>query len=619
MREHLFHATPRGRARMAWCLAVLVLLAGAGGLGFAGQIKLDTSQIPPVKGALKRLKLTPSQAPTEFVNKVLANVAPGAKVEALSQSSFARQHGIKSSQDVRAAVDRDRVVAIIETAKGHADVFPSLEKLIPMANSDGKTLPPIPKNHADAAKRAAEDVLTQGIFGRDASKPVLDEMLTLNAAEFNQSPRGGPDTMNKAKSGPILASFPVKRMIGALQVFGEGSRGVINVAANGKIHGFSKHWQTASDYDEVKETRTPAQIADLIREQLADLAKKGDVEVEDVRLGYYDGDGGYLQPVYQFRAKVSITPRSGKKETNDNFVAGYIPIGTTLEPIPSMGDKGANPPGVPPGAPTNLPLSELWPTEPPTITGEDAAPQTRIAAASDSPIDPDVAAADPTVGRYVVRNDYSGWVHSANLFWSGLQASGYGAYFTNAQYYWAYPFEFQGSKNSYINSVHVAEIEVHGDWWLWSTYQNWGDLVSVDSIPSPGLGGSAGGKAAYFIIHSCEVVPSAADTSSWPTKWWHVFGGLHSVLGYRTIMYIDDGVMYPFGKHMGWGSNLVSSWLNDVVSSSMYSSGSGRVMHGVWKPYGRPSTISVCGHGGDSVYYTANLGKATCLTNYWYY
>jgi len=45
----------------------------------------------------------------------------------------------------------------------------------------------------------------------------------------------------------------------------------------------------------------------------------------------------------------------------------------------------------------------------------------------------------------------------------------------------------------------------------------------------------------------------------------------------------------------------------------------GEVMHGVWKPYGRPSTISVCGHEGDSVFYTAGVGPAGCLQNYWYW
>ena len=84
-------------------------------------------------------------------------------------------------------------------------------------------------------------------------------------------------------------------------------------------------------------------------------------------------------------------------------------------------------------------------------------------------------------------------------------------------------------------------------------------------------------------------------------------------------MMIDDDVMWPFGIHMGWGWNLTSSWLNDIASAPAYWWGFGEVMHGTWKPYGRGSTISVCGHEGDSVYYTAGVGPAGCLTNYWYW
>ena len=29
--------------------------------------------------------------------------------------------------------------------------------------------------------------------------------------------------------------------------------------------------------------------------------------------------------------------------------------------------------------------------------------------------------------------------------------------------------------------------------------------------------------------------------------------GLHPVMSYRTVMWIDDGVMWPFRVHMGWG------------------------------------------------------------------
>src|SRR5262249_33444977 len=97
----------------------------------------------------------------------------------------------------------DRVVAIVDTDKGHADVFPSLEKLTPMANSDGKNFPPIPKNHGDAAERAAGDLLSQGLFPPDATKPVLDKMLTLNAAQFNKGSTG------PANIGPLFAVFIV--------------------------------------------------------------------------------------------------------------------------------------------------------------------------------------------------------------------------------------------------------------------------------------------------------------------------------------------------------------------------------------------------------------------------
>ena len=599
----------KGVAMLARCVMLFLILVAVAGLGFAGTIKLDNGQIPPSPGTLKRLKNSRATAPTAFVQKVLATSHPNAKLESLAQSQFAKNHGLKATKDIQAAIENDHVVASIDTSKGHADVMPDLGNLAPLAAvTDPKTHSALPQAVADAAQKAAADVLRQGVFPSDSTHAALDKMLTLETSQYNQGANGAPATFNAAKSGPILATFPVKRLVGDIPVYGIGSRGHIDVGAGGKVHGFSKHWQNATDNDTVTETRTQAQVADLIRQQLSNLASKGDVLVQDVTVGYYDGDQGYIQPVYQYHVKVTYTPQAGATGAADeDYIVGYIPIGSTLEPIPSLADKAVGPPSVPQGAPTNLPLTQMVPTEPPTAMEAAMAPPKEI------------PAGDPTVGRYVVRNDYGGWVNSANGFWDGLQWSGYGGWFTNSQYYWAYQYEFYGSKNSFINSVNVAEVEAHGDWWLWTTYQNWGDVVYVDSIPGPGLGASAGGSCAYFIIHSCEVVPAAPDTGSWPDKWWHVFGGLHSVLGYRTIMYIDDGAMWPFGVHMGWGYSLVNSWLSDVAGSSAYWGSPGQVMHGSWKPYGRPSTISVCGHEGDSVYYTAGVGPAGCLQNYWYW
>lgn len=602
---------PTPVSSLARGLAISVLLAGAAGISLAGDIKLDNSQIPPAPQSLKRFKLNRSSVSNSMVNKVLTNTAAGLNFEPLATSSFAQKNGIRASNSIQVVIYKDNVIAAMDTSKGHVDVMPLLDGMVPLAPATNNAIPALPQAIADQAKRAAADVLTQGLFPADATRPVLDKMLTLNTAQFNQGAKGAPATMNVSRSGPILASFPVIRMVNDMQVYGLGSRGMITVGGGGKVQGLSKHWQAASDHDQVSETRSPAQIGDLIRAQLAGLASKGDVVVQDVKIGYYDGDKGFLQPVYQFKAQVTYAPGAGgKNQADDDFVAGYVVIGNELEPVPSVNDKLENPPGVPQGAPNSLPLANLMPTDPPGMI--DGQPPTQVAAVIAAP-------GDPTVGRYVVRNDYVGWVNSANGFWNGLMASGYGGYFTNSQYYWAYQYEFQGSKNSYTNAVNVAEVEAHGDWWLFTTYQNWGEVVTVDSMPAPGYGMGTGGKCNYLIIHSCEVVPSAADTSTWAAKWWHVFGGLHSVFGYRTIMYIDDGAMWPFGVHMGWGFGLVNSWLSDVASSSLYSGAPGQVMHGVWKPYGRPSTISVCGHESDSVYNQSSLPAAGCLQNYWYY
>ncbi len=592
-------------------LAVSLLLAGVAGYGFAGDIKLDNSQIPPAPQQLTRYKLSRSSVPNSIVNKVVSNVAAGLKFEPLATSAFAKKNNIRATNNVEVVIYKDQVIAAADPTKGHVDVMPLLDGMAPLVAATTNSMPPLPQAMADNARKSAMDLLAQGLFPADATKPVLDKMLTLNTAQFNQGAKGAPATMNTNKSGPIMASFPVMRMVNDMQVYGQGSRGMISVGGGGKVAGLSKHWQAASAHDQVSETRSAAEIANLIKAQLSELSNKGDVVVQEVKLGYYDGDGGFLQPVYQFKAKQTITPQPGGKVTSDaNYVAGYVLIGNELEPVPSVNDKLANPPGVPQGAPTNLPLSMLMPTDPPGMVDGQAPLQ--VAAIQ-------VPEGDPSVGRYVVRNDYVGWVNSANNFWNGLVWSGYSGYFSNAQYYWAYQFEFQGSKNSYTNAVNVAEVEVHGDWWLFTTYQNWGDVVYIDNIPAPGYGMGTGGQCNYLIIHSCEVVPSAADTGSWPDKWWHIFGGLHSVFGYRTIMYIDDGATWPFGVHMGWGFGLVSAWLSDVAGSSMYSGHPGEVMHGTWKPYGRPSTISVCGREGDSVYNQQALGAAGCLQNYWYY
>ena len=54
------------------------------------------------------------------------------------------------------------------------------------------------------------------------------------------------------------------------------------------------------------------------------------------------------------------------------------------------------------------------------------------------------------------------------------------------------PRLFLNQKNSFINSVHIAETEVHGNYHLFTTEKNCCDVVYLDDVPSPGYGGNAG-------------------------------------------------------------------------------------------------------------------------------
>jgi hypothetical protein len=215
-------------------------------------------------------------------------------------------------------------------------------------------------------------------------------------------------------------------------------------------------------------------------------------------------------------------------------------------------------------------------------------------------------------------------VSSANEFLDGLSEAqlvfGSPISFTDSQYFWAEPFEFVSDKNNFVNSVHIALNEVHGNWGWFSTRDNNDDGVSLSSIPSTGYGGGGGGALAYWIIHSCEVIPTQTDEATSFDVWWNIFNGLHAVVGYRTEMWIDDDVTGPFGLAIGLGAPVVPAWLNEVASNDSYDDGD--TYHdgnrNIDEPMGRASAVAVCGHSDDTANDIGSLGRATCLTEWWF-
>ncbi|MBS1840642.1 MAG: hypothetical protein JST77_07305 [Acidobacteria bacterium] len=395
-----------------------------------------------------------------------------------------------------------------------------------------------------------------------------------------------------------LTYVTLRRSVNDHFVYGPGSRAMVAIGNGGTVEGFLRRWKTAAMSGKATESRSKEKVAEAIRAQLLPISRAADVEVLSTDIAYYDGNRDYLQPVYRFTARIHERTRGKdedkdrddkKKHVNDDFVIGYVPIGKPLEPIPSL----TRPPGTLPTTARN--------------TSTSAKP------------------GDPTVGRYVVRNDDPNWVANANEFMAGLDTFFGNFFFTNSQYFWAEPFEFNTNEASFINSVNIADNEVHGDWWLFSTLRNCCDLVDITAIPaSEGYGAANHGSLDYWVLHSCEVVPSAidapcqSDSRPWWTPWFNVFQGLHTVVGYRTIMWIDDDVTGPYAVSLRFGAPVVSAWFNATTSAAGYQGNPTLGAHcGRTPPMGRPSTVSACGRQNDSVYDTSALPPANCVINFW--
>ena len=522
-----------------------------------------SKQIPPVKKAMPLLQLgQPLAASADLIEKLMRNGAP--------KGTFRELKG------ARAGYDGKRLVAFVDAKTGESRVFPTLETLKP-----GKGLA---KRASAAAARFARD---PSLFPEDATTAVPLAPTTLLAAQRQREGR-------RTAANEYLAYARIQRQVDGAPVWGEGTRAALAVGADDEVHAFSHRWRPAQRTTTVIEPHPRAQIADAILAQLKSVPASSNVRVDRVTVGYYDGGGKFLQPVYRFEATVIPPPLANEKRKPANqHVFGYVSVGQAPEALPLLGAKVGKPPVNPPGK-----------------TGKPAPKKS-------------APPGDPTVGRYVVRNDNSGWVTSANEFFSGLQIAstlfGSGIPFTNSQYYWAEPRLFTTEKNSFINSVQVGLNEVHGNWWLFSTRDNSHDLVSLSDIPSSGYG-SGSGSLKYWIVHSCEVIPTQTDEATSFDVWWNIFNGLRAVVGYRTEMWINDHVTGKFGLYIGLGAGFVSAWLNDIASddsydSSMtYSDGN----RGITEPMGRASAVVVCGHSDDIVSQVGSLGRASCLTEWWF-
>src|SRR5579885_822999 len=476
-----------------------------------GTIRLSPGQIPVARAPLPVLRLTPQKAPVESIRQFLPNVAPRAKnLERLSQIPFFAEKQIRAAEYLLGAVDEEHLAALVDEKSGDVEVFPALSRVKPMSAGEAER----------AAALAKRFFSQQEIIGKDDTRAVTEKPLILYGQNVRR--KAGAAAASEGRAA-YLAYVPLRRFVENYPVYGRGSRALLVVGSGGSLQGFVRRWKTGAISDRVTERRSREEVAKEIQTQLGPASRNSDVEVNNVEIAYYDGNRDYLQPVYRFTARVRHLPPAnypGREQIADDFIIGYVPIGKEVEAVPSLLRQQGPSPTTPAANPQTGALATPLPGSTAALAHQPSNSATELG------LNPP----DPTVGRYVVRDDDSNWVADANEFWAGLEFSlpffTTGApLFTNSQYYWAAPRLFTNQEQFFVDSVNVALIEVHGDWWLYSTEKNCCDLVNIQTIPSPGYGSSTGGHLSYWIIHSCEVVPGPDDTANWPDPWWNIFGG----------------------------------------------------------------------------------------------
>jgi hypothetical protein len=528
-------------------------------------VEFDKGLIPILDRALPILSLgSPASIPQDLLKEFVTLNAPNATLVTDPKTN------------AQFAYDGDRLVAFVDPTNGETRVFPNIGTFPPaegpirtdLAHKYVRDKLAFPKDHTDVSVINGSN-LVGSTFVRDqnASEP----QLYLSHAFVQRTIASGD------------RRFPV---------CGPGSRASFGFAADGNVRSVSYLWQSATLTGNMVKPNETQVVYESIIKQLGVVARRSPVKVVKVDVCFYDSASKFIQPVYRFEARTN-NEASTNGTVAETRILGYLPIGrNSPELVP-----GLNAPSK--GAPQ--------PVEPTSLRRERRQ-----------------AGRDIRVGRYVNRDDTHLWVDNANNFLPSLQNPFIFfrpiANFINSQYYWAYPYLFTGSKNSFVNSVHIAETEDHGNWHFFTTKGNCCDGVHLTDIPESGYGGGAGGSLAYWILHSCKVIPTPTDFK--PAErhrafapWWRIFNGLHAAIGYRTIMYINDGVIPKFGRFIALGAPVVPTWLQVVHDDPWYQSGT---LGSDGQPVGRASAVTVCGHERDTVLQLGNLGRPGCLQEFWY-
>jgi len=573
----------RSRSRAS---ALLALFAA---LGLASAATAQTPAIrfavqpPPAPAQMQIYRLAPTSAPVDFINeKLVAARLPALQTEAR----------LLVARGATGQTDLDRVRVYVDPVSGDAHLIPNLAELVSAAAPRA----PAPVERLQALGRAA---LTDVRFiPKDVTEARVGDAITVMGGSTTRAAAAAP-----TEARVVMTLVPAVRYAAGLPVYGRGSHASVALANDGTVVGALRRWRTASLGDRIQPTITTEQVrADIQRQLSSYVAQAGSSAVVDkIELAYYDANADYLQPVYYFEA--TLTP--GVDTISPIKIAGYVPVGKPLEPIP---DLAAPLSGPAPGA---------------TRT---ALPEHAVGPQGDAP-----TAGDITLGEFVNQDwpTSSAYLDMANSFFSGLASGSQPV--TRTIWWTAYPWQVVGAQSvKWMNAVNVAYTEPHGDWLVNSTLSNCCQAWHVPDIGTggaPGFGHAAGGVLATWIIMSCEVIPSYYDRQNQIggpgdafAAWWPVFQGLHNAIAFRTVMfYPDDALNYGFGADAARGGDVNAAWFDEVAAIDG-NRGTYTSKHLVGAPtvhYDRASTMIDGRDLGQSIFSVGAQSASTTLWSFW--
>jgi hypothetical protein len=477
--------------------------------------------------------------------------------------------------------ENGRLVAFINNATGETSIFPKLESLRPAEH--------IPLENIG---RYLGD---ERIFPHDDTKILAQRGATL-AGNKNVS---GTIT----RPGNYLSDVWIQRKIihedgSELPICGPGTKAFFSFGADGELMALSHRWRPARKQHFDFKGVSPDYVYDSIRHQLT-AANVINATVDHIDLCYYDSGNNFIQPVLRWTATVPV------------------PVGVSPQPILGYIAAALQPPELVPNitVAANKTLTSIPPN-----SNSNSTDRRPLAAKRQNAIN---------VGLYPMENDGNSQIYDDDVhnFYNALATSPF-APFIRSQDYWAKAFEYEDLKEEFVDSVNIALTRGHGSEHTFYTDDldpGWGG-VALDDIPDSGFGPGAQGSLSYWIISNCDTVTTSADYSAENfhlayDPWWHVFNGFHVVAGFRTHKFTSDGVTLPFAEKLAIGGGFVWSWLSTVNQSPYYNPNSAygtnpQTGEPIW--YGRPSAVLVCGHTDDIVFQMEDLGRPSCLQQWWY-